>query len=182
MKKRLALLIFTLGTVFVVIVGWKGGTTSSYIAPVPDLKQVVLPAPELTIADFNRDELLEYTNANRSGNGLAALKHNDLLDKSAQDKCDDMVAKNYWSHATPQGTGFWFIIAKYIPKYKTAGENLAYSYDSTMDVVVGWMTSPTHKANILKSEFTQVGFGVCSSPNYTNQGKQIIIVQHFVAL
>lgn len=39
--------------------------------------------------------------------GLATLSRNQLLDKSAQIKCDDMVTNNYWSHDRPTGEKSW---------------------------------------------------------------------------
>jgi len=42
----------------------------------------------------------------------------------------------------------------------TAGENIAYGYETPHALVSAWMRSPGHRANILSSSYTQVGIGV----------------------
>jgi len=42
------------------------------------------------------------------------------------------------------------------------GENIAAGYPTPEAVVVGWMASPGHRANILSADFTEIGIGVTS--------------------
>jgi hypothetical protein len=44
--------------------------------------------------------------------------------------------------------------------YEKAGENLAIHYTTAEGVHEGWLASPTHRANIIKEEFTEIGVGV----------------------
>ncbi len=44
-------------------------------------------------------------------------------------------------------------------KYAWAGENIAAGPDTPQDVVNAWMNSPSHRANILRAEFTAIGVG-----------------------
>ncbi len=132
------------------------------------------PAPTL-----NLDSLAASVNQQRSNNGLQPLIRNPLLDKSAQDKCNDMVTHDYWSHDTPEGTEPWEFIKKYAVYYYSAGENLAYGFGSSESVVVGWMNSPEHRANILNAKFTDVGYAQCKYSETSKEGRQTLIVQHF---
>lgn len=41
--------------------------------------------------------------------------------------------------------------------YRTAGENIAYGQSTPAEVMNGWMNSSGHRANILKSDFKEIG-------------------------
>lgn len=120
--------------------------------------------------------LLSATNQQRTSNGKAALALNSKLSSAAQAKANDMVAKDYWSHNTPSGDPPWVFISSAGYDYKAAGENLAYGYLDSAGTVDGWMDSPGHKANILNSTFTEVGFGYKNSANFNGDGHQTVVV------
>ncbi len=122
------------------------------------------------------DGLLTSTNQQRAANGVASLGLNSALNTAAQAKANDMVSRNYWSHQTPDGQQPWIFINNTGYKYLSAGENLAYGFMTSNATVTGWMNSPTHKSNMLSSNFTEVGFGIANSPNYVNNGQQTVIV------
>jgi hypothetical protein len=120
--------------------------------------------------------LLQGTNQERVGDGLKSLSLNSKLNQAAQAKANDMADRNYWSHNTPEGNPPWVFIASAGYKYQTAGENLAYGFDSSTEAVAGWMASPGHKANILNTGYVDVGFGIANAPDYQNGGQQTIVV------
>src|SRR5690348_7981084 len=60
--------------------------------------------------DMSIQELLNGTNAQRSANGEALLALNAELDSAAQAKANDMAARDYWSHNTPDGKTPWTFI------------------------------------------------------------------------
>src|SRR5580700_8473836 len=110
--------------------------------------------------DMSVSELYTDTNAERSANGETALNLNSKLDAAAQAKADNMVALDYWSHDTPSGQPPWVFISNAGYDYVAAGENLAYGFDTSEDVLTAWMGSPEHRANILDSAYQDVGFGI----------------------
>jgi len=120
--------------------------------------------------------LLDATNKQRLNNGQSSLKLNDKLDKAAQDKANDMVNKDYWSHNTPDGNAPWVFITNNGYLYEKVGENLAYGFNTSSDVVSGWMNSPSHKANLLDPDYVDVGFGFANSPNYQKSEPATIVV------
>lgn len=120
--------------------------------------------------------LLESTNEQRSANGRNTLTLNSKLNQAAQAKANDMVARNYWSHNTPDGNEPWIFIDQAGYDYQQAGENLAYGFATSADTVAGWMNSPSHKANLLETGYLDVGFGFANSSNYQNSGQQTIVV------
>lgn len=123
--------------------------------------------------------LLDSTNKERIKNGLEPLKYNVTLDSAAQSKADDMKARNYWSHNTPEGKEPWVFFDQAGYKYYKAAENLAYGFDSSDATVVGWMNSPSHRANLLDPDLREVGFGIVNVENYQNKGPETIVVAEY---
>ncbi len=127
-------------------------------------------------SDTTISGLLQGTNSQRSGNGLAELSLQGQLNQAAQAKANDMVARDYWSHTTPDGASPWVFITNAGYNYETAGENLAYGFDTSASTVTAWMNSAEHRANILNSSFKEVGFGIANSANYQGTGPQTVVV------
>jgi hypothetical protein len=126
-------------------------------------------------------DLLSSTNDQRIANGLAGLSLNGQLDNAAQAKANDMAARNYWSHNTPEGNPPWVFINNAGYQYKAAGENLAYGFTTSSDTVAGWMNSAGHRANILNGTYSEVGFGFANSSDYQNSGPETIVVAMYGA-
>jgi hypothetical protein len=120
--------------------------------------------------------LTALTNADRAQNGAGTLTENPLLDKAAQASVDDMAAKGYFSHTTPDGKTPWYWLDQAGYRYTYAGQNLAVDFTDSKDVENAWMNSPTHRANIVKPEFTEVGIAVA---NGTYEGKPATFVVQF---
>jgi hypothetical protein len=114
--------------------------------------------------------LLNDTNAQRVSNGVSALSLNDKLDAAAQAKADDMAARNYWSHYTPEGNPPWVFVTAQGYSYQKLGENLAAGFSDEQSTINGWMASPPHRENLLDSDFSDVGFGFANNPDYTSAG------------
>jgi hypothetical protein len=87
-----------------------------------------------------------------------------------------MVNNNYWSHDSPAGETPWQFIVASGYQYNEAGENLAYGFSSADSVLDAWMHSPEHRANVLDNDYSEVGFGVAQSPNFTGHGPETIVV------
>lgn len=139
-----------------------------------------LPADVLGYAtDIRVEQLLNDTNAKRQEAGLSPLTLNGTLSQAAAGKASDMFANNYWAHNSPSGKTPWdFIIASGY-RYTLAGENLAKNFQTSDGVVEAWMNSPTHRENIVKPGYKEVGFAVV---NGTLQGEETtLVVQMFGA-
>ena len=125
-------------------------------------------------------ELLNLVNSERAKNGLPALLLNVKLTNAARQKATHMFANNYWAHFAPDGTSPWNLIKGQGYNYIYAGENLARGFTTSYDAVKAWMTSPTHKANILSAQFKDVGLAISEGKL---QGEDtVLIVQMFGAL
>lgn len=127
--------------------------------------------------DITVEKLLNLTNKEREKYQLSPLKYNEKLSLAARKKAEDMFAKNYWAHYSPYGKTPWDFILDSGYQYEYAGENLAKNFLFTNDVIRAWMNSPSHKENILKKEYTDVGFAVVNG--VLNNEETTLIVQIF---
>lgn len=129
--------------------------------------------------DMTDGGLLEATNKKRAEGGLTPLNINPALDKAAQAKADDMKAKNYWAHDTPDGRKPWDFIPKAEYDYKKAAENLAYGFSDSSSTVSGWMNSAGHRKNLMDNDLADVGFGIVNVPSYQGKGDQTVVVAFY---
>lgn len=117
--------------------------------------------------------LTVLTNQERKQQNLSELIANRLLDVAAQQKAEDMARLGYFAHVSPEGKTPWYWIEKAGYSYEYAGENLAVNFTDSKDVTEAWMKSPTHRANITKAKYTQIGTGVATGQF---EGKEAVFV------
>jgi hypothetical protein len=122
--------------------------------------KVSFPSVLGVAADISSQELLILTNQERQNSGVTPLYFNEKLTEAAAKKAQDMFEYGYWAHNSPTGKTPWVFIKSSGYKYVYAGENLARGFSSAEDVVKAWMASPDHKANMLSSNYQDVGFAV----------------------
>lgn len=142
---------------------------------------IVLHKSSTNVAVISPSNLLNVTNEQRELNNDQPLTLNQSLDQAAQQKANSMVSQNYWSHISPSGQTPWDIILASGYKFQTAGENLAYGFNSGDDVLNAWMASPDHRANVLDSNYSNVGFGVARSNDYQNKGPETVVVAMYAS-
>ncbi len=132
---------------------------------------------EINLSAVLPGEVIALTNVEREQVGDGTLSENALLTSAAQAKAEDMAAKGYFSHNGPDGKEPWVWIAEAGYSYRFAGENLAVKFDDSKEVVNAWMGSPTHRANIVKPVYQEIGVGVAQG---TYEGSPAtFVVQYF---
>lgn len=127
--------------------------------------------------DITIEEVLVSVNQKRAENNLIPLSLSSELNTAATKKATDMFANNYWAHISPTGTTPWSFISSSGYQYLYAGENLAKDFDKTNEMVEAWMNSPTHRANILKPEYTDIGLAVMNGK--LNGAETTLVVEEF---
>jgi uncharacterized protein YkwD len=106
--------------------------------------------------------VLQQINQIRQQQGLSALQPNPTLAQVARNYSQQMVSQNFFSHTDPFGNEAVQRVYKAGVEFELVGENLYKSVDApdpVKDAVEGWMASPGHRANVLRSVFTQTGVG-----------------------
>jgi hypothetical protein len=122
-------------------------------------------------------EIIALTNTERADNNVSNLQEDALLDSAASAKAADMATNDYFAHVGPGGKTPWQWIDQSGYQYQYAGENLAVRFINSTDVVNAWMASPTHRANMVKPVYTQIGVGVAEGM-YEGQ-PATYVVQYF---
>lgn len=111
-------------------------------------------------ADDIARQVLDLVNEERCKAGVAPLRFSAELQSAAAIRAEELTRK--YSHTRPDGTKFSTVLPD--GKY-TLGENIAYGSSTAAKVVELWMNSPGHRANILRSDYTELGVGYMYNEN-----------------
>jgi uncharacterized protein YkwD len=126
-----------------------------------------------------RAELQAQINRQRQQASVPPLTLNSQLDVAAQRHAEDMLARSYFAHRSPEGATVRerATAAGYI--WRTIGENLAEGQPTIADAVDGWMHSQGHRENILNPSFVDTGIGLAIGRDPHTGGYRILWVQTF---
>jgi uncharacterized protein YkwD len=124
-----------------------------------------------------RAQLLEMVNAERRKARLPPLRLQHQLNHAAQGYAEDMLARDFYGHESPEGNTVGDRAQEAGYRGRTTGENLANGPESVEQVMSGWMESKGHRKNILNHLFREVGFGVAIGKK--TDGYRILWVQCF---
>lgn len=108
---------------------------------------------------MDAQEIALLVNAQRSLKGHQPLEWNKDLQTAAELKVEQMKEEDYFAHRNAKGETVSTLIPKEY-RYYAVGENLAYGFTSEDDVIAAWMKSPTHKSNLLDSEYRDTAIGI----------------------
>ncbi|MDA1062226.1 MAG: CAP domain-containing protein [Chloroflexi bacterium] len=122
------------------------------------------PAPTPAIST-DEARMAELINAERVRAGLGALRLDPQMSAVARAHSRDMTDRRYFGHTNPDGDSpFDRMRAADIP-FGAAAENIAGS--SGVDRAHGMlMNSSGHRSNILGGDFTRIGVGIATNPEY----------------
>ncbi len=124
-------------------------------------------------------EIIALTNTQRNQNSILILRENSALNAAAQAKANDMAFKGYFSYANPGNVTPWTWIDNAGYSYQTAGENIAVRFLDSKEVLNAWMNSPSHRANIVKGSYADVGAGVAQGMYHGKPATYV--VEYFAA-
>ncbi len=116
-------------------------------------------------------EILRLVNIERANYDAAPLELMEQLNVMANVRAEESSER--FSHTRPDGTRCFTIFSEYNMRYKTAGENLAYGFRTPEAIVAAWMDSPSHRANLLDTDYEYIGIG------YFDNGRRIYCSQLF---
>ncbi len=122
--------------------------------------------------------LSALANQERQANNMPELAVSPILTRAAELKAQDMAEKQYFAHTSPEGKTPWYWLNQVDYAYEYAGENLAIDFSDSRDVTNAWMNSPTHRANIVKAAYTEVGTGIAIG---TFEGSRTVFVAQVYA-
>jgi len=134
-------------------------------------------ATPIDIASFQPSQIFTLLNTARDTADLKPLTENAQLYQAALKKARDMLARQYFSHTTPDNEEPWVFVQEAEYMYSAAGENLAIDFLTAQAAHSALMQSPTHRANILNVSYEEVGIAVV--PGNFEGRPSIIVVQFF---
>ena len=122
------------------------GLGSSSAATVPVTTTAATPTVEM--------QVLNIVNAERAEYGLAPLTWDPVnLAPGAAVRAQEISV--YFSHTRPDGSSCFTAVTN----PGALGENIAGGQRSPEEVMVAWMNSSGHRANILNARYTKLGVG-----------------------
>ena len=121
------------------------------------------------------ESIVAAMNRERGAQGLGPLRLDSRLSLAAEDRVEDMLSKRYFDHVSPDGVNPFTWVQARGYRYRMIGENLALGYRNSESVVTGWMNSPGHRENLLKSGFNEVGIAFTdTSPRRGYRGPLVV--------
>jgi len=148
----------------------------SPVAPVAPAEPVAPPAPQAKpnfyvpsvsagpVTDMEL-RLFNRLNEERAAAGLAPFVLDAGLTQIARTRSQQLIDQNYFAHTDPYGYSMYVELLAHFgyTSYAWAGENLAMNNyklsESPERATIALMNSPTHRANILATDFFRVGIG-----------------------
>jgi uncharacterized protein YkwD len=127
-----------------------------------------------------RESMLAIVNAARMVEGRPPLVLDPKLNAAAQAHAQDMLARTYYSHESPEGSLPRRRVTAAGVSADVVGENLAAGQTSVENVMEAWLHSSDHRRNILEPRFTHLGVGLAVG-SYQHKYK-VLWVQDFARL
>jgi uncharacterized protein YkwD len=116
-------------------------------------------------SDHWEARVVALTNQRRAAHGVKPLKAAACPDKYAEPWTRHLATKRVLVHQdlTPMLS---------CPHTNTAGENIAYGYETPRALVSAWMHSAGHRANIMNPHFHRIGVSGWRATNGTTYATQ----------
>lgn len=144
-------------------------STQKARAATTPVAQTLKPSSSFALSTV-ASQIHSRTNAARANKGLAKLTYDGTLASLAQTRSEDMIKNNYFSHTSPNGcdltchfsslnyvaTAFGENLAEYTEYHEFTESELAAEFISM------WLNSPSHRANLMSSNFTREGIAVAT--------------------
>ncbi|GAA2647736.1 CAP domain-containing protein [Paractinoplanes durhamensis] len=138
------------------------GTPAQARVPAPPLPA---NAPDTAITPAQlMSEVVTKTNQQRRANGCTSLAVDQELTIASIRQSIYMAKTGQFTHVWKDGTTF--IARSHAAGYEQpSGENIAWGYRTSEEVLDAWMASPSHRENILNCSAHSIGTGVAYGPN-----------------
>ena len=167
-----------------------GATVQDGDAPQTEVEEGDCAGAETQPAGDNLSTIRQATlclvNAERVKRDRSALEPDARLADAARAKAADMVDNRYFAHTGPDGRAVrdWVEDTDYLDGARRIGlgENLGWASEggaTPLRLVQGWMNSPGHRQNILRTEWTDSGIGVVLGAPREEGGGGATYVQMF---
>lgn len=124
----------------------------SFDAGIDDLSQT-------TASPSADDSFANLLNNVRIDTGVGAVRYDARLDAAAQGHADDMIARNYFRHDSPEGDYVEDRVLAQGYDAEDYGENIAANQRTAQEALDGWQDSTSHNEMMTSDSFEDFGFG-----------------------
>ncbi len=129
------------------------------------------PAPQETVLTSLEADLSNAIDEQRQKLGLPLVLADDRLARVARARSQDMAARGYFSHTTPEGGGVAALLEAGGIRHRGAAELLGETNGPDRQaaglVLRALMDSRDHRVNLLSEGYTRIGVGAARDPNGT---------------
>ncbi len=146
----------------------KAPTPAPTQTPRPTKKPDVTPNPPSTDDDYTtpsisaqEENAFLLLNQDRAANGRSALTLDPALCALARLKSEDMYRNGYFAHTSPTYGSAAQMLSSHGYAFTSVGENIAH-HATVEKSQAAFMSSKGHRQNILGTQWTKVGIGVCT--------------------
>jgi len=126
--------------------------------PNPPFTDDDYTTPSISAQEENAFLLL---NQDRAANGRSALTLDPALCELARLKSEDMYLNGYFAHNSPTYGSAAQMLTSHGYAFNSVGENIAH-HATVEKSQAAFMSSTGHRQNILGTQWTKVGVGVCT--------------------
>jgi uncharacterized protein YkwD len=124
-----------------------------------------------------QSELLDLINNARQEIGLPPLRFSSSLSRAAQAHAEDLVQNNYvLGHVGSGGSSVSDRAQRAGYSSRFVGENAAAGDSTPNKIFDQWMNSRGHRANMLNSDYTEVGIGYVLNASETTYKHYWVLV------
>ncbi len=88
------------------------------------------------------------------------LGYSSALERAAEIQARDMANRRFIEHTGSDGSSPTARLARTGYRWRITGENLALGPVTAAEVVLGWLGSPGHCANLMEPRFTEMGLAL----------------------
>ncbi|HSI88056.1 MAG TPA: CAP domain-containing protein [Pyrinomonadaceae bacterium] len=169
--------------ILVDVIGPGGGSSMRASRETPAVKHTRTSAPRGSAGNAFSVErtAFQLMNVERATRGLPTLKWSDRIAKVAREHSHSMAMNSFFSHRGLDGSMVDDRADKYgISDWRAIGENIAYLRGYTAPetfAVEKWMQSPSHRQNLLGSQWTESAIGVAVTDDGTYYFTQVFLVE-----
>jgi len=142
-KLKISTIIFLLFLIIIANLGFSSACKN----------EVVLDETELAFLNLINDARIK--------NNLNPLSPNTGLMEFAKSRCEDMVARNYFSHYTPEGKR----PKHYLPIGEILGRAKPISCGTPENFLNAWLDSQSHREVILNPNYKKIGIATADDNN-----------------
>jgi uncharacterized protein YkwD len=157
----------------------QGETFVSILAATPQGEVFARETAGLRDLARVRADLVARINLLRRRTAAPQLTANYHLDVAAQRHAEDMLARSYFAHRSPDGSTVRERARAAGYEWAAIGENLAAGQRTIDQAVEDWMHSAGHRENILDQRFTDTGVGLAIGRDPRNGEYRVLWVQTF---